>query len=63
MARSKVARVGESPAPNRPQAAPSAPLVHFIHISADNLARDPFRYISDPPRMPGEKKHPCVPDE
>lgn len=41
----------------------SAPVVRFIPISPNDLPRDPFRYLSDPPRLPGERKDPCLADE
>jgi hypothetical protein len=32
------------------------PVVRFIPISSDDLARDPFRYVSNPPRLRGEPR-------
>jgi len=63
MARTKTAQSGRHDTPERREPTVNAPVVRFIPISSDDLARDPFRYISDPPRLAGEKKGSSTPDK
>ena len=59
MANVKTGRSAKSNAPAKAQPTRSKDSrggVRFIEIPRRELAKDPFRYISDPPTMPGEKK-------
>lgn len=39
---------------------PEAAGERVIRIPRGDLAKNPFRYLSDPPRMPGEKRAPAL---
>jgi len=39
------------------------PSFTVIRIDRDELARDPFRYVTDPPRLPKDRRIHCEDDE
>jgi hypothetical protein len=66
MSGSKAVRSGEDPASKKsnsehhqPQTAEKEPVAKIIRIPRDELAHNPFRYLSDPPKLNQKRKVIC----